>query len=84
MTAITLTQARFDRRYQTTFNTWIKIIKELNELIICTERAKRGKPLFRVKGITCNPIISRFEWRLEIAEARGDITDEEITYFLHV
>ena len=84
MTAIALTKARFDRGHQTTFDTWNKIVRELNELIIHAERADGGKPLFRVKGITCNPTISRFERRLEIAEARGDITDEEITEFLHV
>ena len=83
MTAIALTKARFDRGHQTTFDTWNKIVKELNELIVCAERADGGKPLFRVKGITCNPRISRFERRLEIAEARGDITDEEVTAFLH-
>ena len=71
MTAIALTKARFDRGHQTTFDTWNKIVRELNELIIHTERADGGKPLFRVKGITCNPTISRFERRLEIAEARG-------------
>ena len=84
MTAIALTKARFDRGHQTTFDTWNKIVNELNELIICAERADGGKPLFRVKGITCNPRISRFERRLEIAEARGDITDDEITDFLYV
>ena len=84
MTAIALTKARFDRGHQTTFDTWNKIVRELNELIIHAERADRGKPLFRVKGIMCNPNISRFERRLEIAEAREDITDEEITKFLHV
>ena len=83
MTAIALTKARFDRGHQTTFDTWIKIVNELNELIICAERADRGKPLIRVKGITCNPRISRFERRLEIAEAKGDITDEEVTDFLY-
>ena len=84
MTVIALTKARFDRGHQTTFDTWNKIVNELNELIICAERADEGKPLFRVKGITCNPKISRFERRLEIAEARGDITDEEVIDFLHI
>ena len=84
MMAIALTKARFARGHQTTFDTWNKIVNELNELIFCVERADGGKPLFRVRGITCNPRISRFERRLEIAEARGDITDEEITDFLHI
>ena len=44
-----------------TFELWNKIVKELNELIICIERADRGKPLFRIKGITCNPMILRFK-----------------------
>ena len=82
--AIALTKARFDRGHQTTFDTWNKIVNEVNELIICVERADGGKPLFRVKGITCNPRISRFERRLEIAEARGDFTDEEVTDFLYI
>ena len=84
MMAIALTKARFDRGHQTTFDTWNKIVNKLNELIVYAERADGGKPLFRVKGITCNPRISRFERRLEIAEARGDITDEEVTDFLHI
>ena len=84
MTAIALTRSRFGRGHPTTFDTWNKIVQELNELIICAERADGGKPLFRVKGITCNPIISRFERRLEISEARGDITNDEITDFLHI
>ena len=68
--------------HQTTFDTWNKIVRELNALIICTEKADGGKPLFRIAGITCNPDIARFERWLEVIEARGDITDEEITAFL--
>ena len=61
ITVIALTKARFDRGHQTIFDIWNKIVNKLNELIICTERADRGKPLFRVKGMICNPRISRFE-----------------------
>ena len=82
LTVIALTKARFGRGYQTTFDMWNKLVRELNALIICVEKADGGKPLFRIAGITCNPDISRFERRLGVIEARGDITDEEITAFL--
>ena len=41
MMVIVLTKARFDRGHQTNFDTWNKIINELNELIVCTERVLR-------------------------------------------
>ena len=46
------------------------------------KKADGGKPVFRIAGITCNPDILRFERRLEVTEARGDIMDKEITAFL--